>query len=171
MKNHSKIYRRFLVAISFTLLYFSIGAQAIASIDPGTLDNELNTPAVTSKQAGVLTSVMARYEQELIDQGLAVEMLRDDQVLDITIDLDYIFGPNSISILPTASEFLNPIIDFTRQFGKFKILMAVHSDNTGSEKYKEWLCEQRVIALYDFFDTFTLLRPWFMAIQWPIGNL
>lgn len=32
--------------------------------------------------------------------------------------------------------------------------MAVHSDNTGSEKYKEWLCEQRVIALYDFFDTF-----------------
>lgn len=92
MKNHSKIYRRFLVAISFTLLYFSIGAQAIASIDPGTLDNELNTPAVTSKQAGVLTSVMARYEQELIDQGLAVEMLRDDQVLDITIDLDYIFG-------------------------------------------------------------------------------
>ena len=137
MKNHSKIYRRFLVAISFTPLYFSIGAQTIASIDPGTLDNELNTPAVTSKQAGVLTSVMARYEQELIDQGLAVEMLRDDQVMDITIDLDYIFGPNSISILPTASEFLNPIIDYTRQFGKFKILMAVHSDNTGSEKYKE----------------------------------
>ena len=30
----------------------------------------------------------------------------------------------------------------------------MHSDNTGSVKYKEWLCIERINSLYDYFDHF-----------------
>ncbi|MBD5366269.1 MAG: OmpA family protein [Bacteroides sp.] len=129
-----------------------ISAQVVDTDEPETFDIELNTPTVTPKQVGALRNAMSNYEQSLIDQGLTVELIRDDQVLSITVELDLLFAPNSTTLLATAEDELRPLLEYTRHYGKFKILLAMHSDNTGSDKYKEWLCIERINSLYDYFD-------------------
>ena len=143
-----------LALASIAIATQTTSAQVAELDEPNTLDIELNTPTVTPKQAGALKSVMSSYDQSLIDQGMTVELIRDDQVLNITIELDEIFDPNSTTLQPTATDVLRPLLEFTRHYGKFKILLAMHSDNTGSAKYKEWLCIERINSLYDYFDHF-----------------
>lgn len=154
MKSRSRVYSIVLALASIAMVNQLAIGQVAELDEPNTLDIELNTPAVTQKQSGALKRVMSDYDQSLIDQGMSVELIRDDQVLSVTIELDDIFGPNSTSLLPTATDVLRPLLDFTRHYGKFKILLAIHSDNTGSDKYKEWLCIERINSLYDYFDHF-----------------
>lgn len=138
--------------ILFLLSFFAVDAQIITDNEATDIDTELNTPAVPNKLAGVLSQAMSRHAQSMIDMGYNVELMRDDQVVAVTIPTDKLFGPNDLSLLTTAEQLLDPFIEYTRTPGRFKLLIAVHTDDTGSESYRQWLCEQRIISLYDFFD-------------------
>ncbi len=153
MKSRSKIFSTLLLLACFSTSSIAV-AQVTAIDEPETFDIELNTPTVTPKQAGALRNVISSYDQSLIDHGMTVELIRDDQVLNVTIELDELFAPNGITLQPEAGDVLRPLLEFTRHYGKFKILLAVHTDNTGSDKYKEWLCTERINSLYDYFDRF-----------------
>lgn len=154
MKSRSKIFSALLAFVSISTSSIHAEAQVTAVDEPETFDIELNTPTVTPKQAGALRNVISSYDQSLIDHGMTVELIRDDQVLNVTIELDELFAPNDITLMPGAGDVLRPLLEFTRHYGKFKILLAVHTDNTGSDKYKEWLCTERINSLYDYFDRF-----------------
>lgn len=140
---------------STALLFFSAvsaSAQTMDSNEPAEFDIELTTPAVPAKMAGVISDHMVRRWQSLIDRGYDVAMERDEQVVMATIPLDNLFGPNSTSLLESAGKVLEPFLEYTRHYGKYKILLAVHSDDTGSPNYRKALCEQRVISLYEYFE-------------------
>lgn len=143
-------------------------AQVKAEIEPADIDTELNTPAVTNKQAGALRRVMTAKAQSLIDEGYNVELMRDDQVIAVTIQLDKLFRPNEVGLLGTAVGLLQPFTDFTRHYGKYKLLLAIHSDGTGSQGYRTWLCEQRIVSLYDFFDSHGSTPA--MVYGYPLGH-
>lgn len=127
-------------------------AQVPVVDEAADLDTELNTPAVPSKLAGALRRVMNQKAQSLIDQGYNVELTRDEQVIALTLQLDDIFDPNNIEINSQGADLLQPFVPFLRHYGNYKVLLVVHSDDTGSKNYKYWLCKQRILSLYDYFD-------------------
>lgn len=155
MRNRSICFKPLVLTVLLLALNIcAASGQSIASADePADLDTELNRPAIPSKQVSRIRSLMDAESQDLIDRGYNVELIRNQEVIAVTIPLDNLYAPNRVDLSATAYDLLKPFTDFTRHYGKFKIILAVHSDNTGSAAYKNWLCEQRIISLYDYFDT------------------
>lgn len=84
--------------------------------------------------------------------GCVVETFRNKEVLLITIPARLLFAPNSTEIKSGASEYLNPIRRYLRDAEMYRVLLVMHTDNTGSEQYRDTLTIDRVESVYDWFD-------------------
>lgn len=155
------------IILSCGSIFFS-HAQVNMQADPLDFDTELNTPEIPTKRSRMIQEHIQRVAQELIDNGYHVELMRNDQVVTATIPLGSLFAPNEYNLLASSTKLLEPFVKFTKQNGEYKILLCVHSDNTGSESYRKWICEQRVLSLYDYFDTHGTSNG--MIYGYPMGN-
>lgn len=117
-----------------------------------TLDETLLLPAVGEKQAPYIRNYMNREAQGLEKLGYKVETMRKGEVVVATIPADELFAPNDTTLLPSAGNVLKPFLPYFRIHGKFRVVLAMHSDDTGSAQYLLDLTEKRIISLYDFFD-------------------
>ena len=165
MRNHWTKLKITAIALLATVM---AQAQTVAETEPADIDTELTPPAYTGKKAEAVSRAMVSEAKSLIDRGYNVELMHDDQVIAVTIQLDKLFGPNEVALLGSATRVLDPFTDYTRHYGKYKLLLAVHSDDTGSHAYQTWLCEQRILSLYDFFDTHGSTPA--MVYGYPIGH-
>lgn len=84
--------------------------------------------------------------------GCTVESYRNKEVLLVTIPAHLLYGPNETELLPTAAEYLSPIRRYLKDPDMYRVLLVMHTDNTGSETYREKITEERVDAVFDWFD-------------------
>ena len=173
MKFLPVITKQFIRSTTLTLLlscgcWVQSQAQLNVQADPQDFDTELNSPEIPSKRSRLVQERMQQIAQELIDEGFNVELMRNDQVVTATITLSSLFAPNGWTLISSSPKLLQPFVKFTRHNGEYKLLLCVHSDNTGSESYRKWICEQRVLSLYDYFDTHGTSTG--MIYGYPMGN-
>ena len=81
-----------------------------------------------------------------------VEIMRDDEVIVITIPASQLFDANDTVLNKVGEERLKPFLRMIKNPGFYKLLLVMHSDNTGSEFYTLNLTRQRVNAIFDWFD-------------------
>lgn len=81
-----------------------------------------------------------------------IEAFRKKEVLLITIPAEALFAPNSTELSPEASKLLTPIKRYMKDPDMFRVLLVMHTDNTGSEAYREKITEERIDAVTDWFD-------------------
>ena len=81
-----------------------------------------------------------------------VEIMRDDEVIVITIPASQLFDPNDTVVNSVGEALLKPFLRMLKNPGFYKMLLVMHSDNTGSSVYTLNLTRQRVNAIYDWFD-------------------
>ena len=81
-----------------------------------------------------------------------VEIMRDDEVIVITIPASQLFDANDTLLNKVGEERLRPFLRMIKNPGFYKLLLVMHSDNTGSEFYTLNLTRQRVNAIFDWFD-------------------
>ncbi|MCM1377315.1 MAG: OmpA family protein [Clostridium sp.] len=81
-----------------------------------------------------------------------VESYRNKEVLLLTIPASLLFGPNETKLSATAAEYLEPIKRYLRDPDMYRVLLVMHTDNTGSEEYRDILTEDRVDAVFDWFE-------------------
>lgn len=117
-----------------------------------TLEQSLAVPEVPAQQKEYVRSLMLREAKALQKLGFKVETMRQGEVVIASVPADKLFAANDTVLLPSASEQLNQFLPYFRNVGRFKILLVMHSDDTGSESYLYNLTQQRILALYDFFD-------------------
>jgi outer membrane protein OmpA-like peptidoglycan-associated protein len=72
--------------------------------------------------------------------------------LVITIPADILFAPNDTELKVGANEYLQPIKRYLRTPDMYRVLLVMHTDNTGSEQYRDELTQARVDAVFDWFD-------------------
>lgn len=77
-------------------------------------------------------------------------MVRDDEVILITIPSDELFLPNDTLLAPSAPARLSPIVSLLRDPEMMKMVYAIHTDNTGSPNYNMYLSHERNNSLYDW---------------------
>lgn len=101
----------------------------------------------------------AEAKQKLLNGPLSpkkgectVEAFRNKEVTVITIPAHLLFDPNSTSLKKGADIYLNPIRRYMKNPDMFRVLMVMHTDNTGSEQYRDEITADRVDAVMDWFD-------------------
>lgn len=81
-----------------------------------------------------------------------VEAFRNKEVLLVTIPAHLLFGPNMTELQPKAGEYLAPIKRYLKNPDTYRVMLVMHTDNTGSEPYREQLTADRVNAVFDWFE-------------------
>ena len=117
------------------------------------LDDNLEWPEITNdKQADRVQEYQYVVAVELKKQGYEVELMRDDEVIVITIPASRLFEANDTVLTSVGAKLLGPLTRYLKNPGFYKMLLVMHSDNTGSEQYTLNLTRQRVNAVYDWLD-------------------
>ncbi|MDE6648690.1 MAG: OmpA family protein [Muribaculaceae bacterium] len=81
-----------------------------------------------------------------------IETFRKKEVILITIPASELFAPNSTELASGASKYLNPIKRYLKDPDMFRVLLVMHTDNTGSTQYRDNITADRVDAVAAWFD-------------------
>lgn len=81
-----------------------------------------------------------------------VESFRNKEVLLITIPAHLLFDPNETELKTGASEYLQPIKRYLKDPDMFRVMLVMHTDNTGSDSYRDKITVERVNSVFDWFE-------------------
>lgn len=84
--------------------------------------------------------------------GCTVENYRNKEVLLVTIPARLLFAPNETLLNDKASNYLAPFKRYLRQPDTYRVLLVMHTDNTGSEQYRDEITEERVESVFEWFE-------------------
>lgn len=158
--------RRLLTSLAISLL--AIGASASKPEENGripaldALSNEELIMSVPLKgQAELVRAFQEKEAARLIrgtyapaKSGGNVETYRDKEVIIITVPAARLFGANSTELTDEASVYLDPLKRYLDP-GKpdmYRVLLVMHTDNTGSTSYTDNLSLERVESVYEYMD-------------------
>lgn len=117
------------------------------------LEQNILTPAVGKHEHPAVSKYMKRIGLDLAKKGYTVDMMRDDEVVVVTLPTDDLFLPNDTLLSPSAPGKFGPVISLLREPEKFKVVYTVHTDNTGSPQYNMYLSHERNNSIYDWMLT------------------
>ena len=81
-----------------------------------------------------------------------IEAFRKKEVILITIPASELFAPNSSDLSASAAKYLDPIKRYMKDPDMFRVLLVMHTDNTGSSKYRDNITADRVDAVTAWFE-------------------
>lgn len=132
----------------------------------------ITLPVIAGKHKADVKSFQKRKAESLLADGQHVETTRNGEVIVATIEADMLFAPNDTVLLSSADNKLSPYSAFMKIPGMYKVLIVMHSDNTGSEDYTYHLTESRINAVYRWFeqsgDNTSALIPYAMGDSDPL---
>lgn len=138
------------------------------------LEKNLSAPKINNHQKPIIQAFQKAQAQKLAQQDIAVELMRQGEVIVATIASDNLFAPNSTNLKPSGESYLLPFIPFFGIPGMYKIILVMHSDDTGSQEYTLSLTERRVNTIYDWFEQRNLeistLVPYAMGDSEPLES-
>lgn len=147
----------FLRKISISALlatYISVNASDPNVYDPFELNLEqnINTPAVPQKSQSQVKENIDRLKSYLERLGFRPTRTRRGEALLLTIPCEQLFRANESTITTRGLELLKKFSLPEESVGKYKILIAVHSDDTGEPEYSDNLTAERANAIDDLFS-------------------
>lgn len=117
------------------------------------LDENIMSPEIKNdKQADKIQEFQYNMAVAFKQANYDVEIMRDDEVIVVTIPASQLFDPNDTVVNKLGEEQLKPFLRMLTNPGFYKMLLVMHSDNTGSSEYTLNLTRQRVNAIFDWFD-------------------
>lgn len=116
------------------------------------LDENLQSPIIPATAKSGVKQIQYENAVSLKKQNYNVELIRDGEIIVVTIQAGQIFNPNDTIISDLGSILLTPMKKFLEKPGMYKMLLVMHGDNSGSEKYILNLTRSRVNAVFDWFD-------------------
>lgn len=142
-------------------------AELINSVDPGK-----QADLIRKFQFKEANNVLLKNKNIGEKSNCTVDAIRNKEVLVVTIPANSLFGPNQTVLLETADKYLEPFKRYLKDPDMFRVLIVMHTDNTGSEAYREKLTEERAQAVAEWFDNHaadtSYLFPFAMSDDIPL---
>lgn len=170
MKNRLMIScKRIVFALAFTMSSLVLSAEEspekgvtaggrIDALDNMSFIEMLNSVDV-GKKSDLIQKFQAKEGKNRLLNGkyspsgeCTVEALRNKEVLLITIPAHLLFSPNKTELRPKAGDYLVPVRRYLKDPDMYRVMLVMHTDNTGSEVYREQITTDRVNAVFDWFD-------------------
>lgn len=132
--------------------------------DPSKLDDmnfaELVNSVDLGKQAELVQTFQDREAKNVLiknrlfseDNGCSIDAIRNREILVVTIPARHLFGPNSVKLLPDAGKYLDPFKRYLKDPDMYRVLAVMHTDNTGSDLYREEITIDRAEAISAWFE-------------------
>ena len=147
-----RVYHIILTAVTVLLCALPLSAHD-DDIYELSLDENLETPVIKNdKQADKIQDYQIDMAVAFKKSNYEVEIMRDDEVIVITIPASQLFEANDTVLTALGEAQLKPFLRMIKNPGFYKLLLVMHSDNTGSSDYTLNLTRQRVNAVFDWFD-------------------
>lgn len=115
------------------------------------LDENISTPEISRKCESAVSGYQKSVALGLKRQGIGVETMRDGLVVVATMPVSDLFEPNDTILRQDAGMKLRHFSEMLARPDFYKLIIAVHSDDTGSEEYVNELTEARADAVYGWF--------------------
>lgn len=104
------------------------------------------------KNNELIADFQLREARDLKKKGYMVELMREGEVIVLTIPAGQLFAPNDTVLSDLGKRTLKPLLKYTEKSGMWKMLLVMHTDNTGSEAYLRALSRARVDAAFAWID-------------------
>lgn len=186
MKNRSRNYFNGILKSLAIAACISLAAPYVcAEDDPDKLADLTWVEMINSVPTGKASELVQKFQEKEARGQLYskykdkcnIESYRNKEVILITIPAKLLFGPNSTELLSDgAAKYLEPIKRYLKTPDMWRVMLVMHTDNTGSEVYRDRLTEQRVLSAYQWFedqpnlDT-SYLFPYALGDEYPLpGN-
>ena len=126
------------------------GNETLDDLYNRSLEENINNPKVGNQKAKIreYQNIQAK---KLINSKYNAETFRNGEVVIVTIPASDLFYPNETALKPTAGKVLRKFVEFLNVRDFYRMILAMHSDNTGSEEYTENLTSMRVVAVLEWF--------------------
>ena len=115
-----------------------------------TLEENLASPAVPAKAKQTIVRHMERIGRTFANKGIEVNYGRGGEVVDIIIPCSELFDANSETLSVRSHKYLNAFNALLKLPTLYKIIVVVHSDDTGSPDYSDQLTESRSDAIDEY---------------------
>jgi len=110
----------------------------------------LMTPEIPEELKGKISDYIVSVAESL-KKYATIDIMRESDVFVVNIPSDDMFLPNDTLLNDTAIPILNRLIPLIRDPYMYKLVIAVHSDDTGSDTYLNNLTTERLNSIYDWF--------------------
>lgn len=187
MKNHWKLsdIRFSIPGILFLLLFLITSCYETASaktVEEEQLDTLSFIEMINSVDLGEQSEFIQQFQNKEArakllskfngNDGCSVENYRNKEVLLITIPARLLFAPNETLLANKASDYLSTFKRYLKDPDTYRVLLVMHTDNTGSQQYRDDITEERVESIFEYFqeqgcDT-SFLFPYAMSDDMPI---
>lgn len=140
--------RRLIPALALLLVtaFCDAWAQDPADLD---LDTNINTPVLASRRKADAAEHARRTAASLRSAGMRASTIRGGEVVLATLPCDTLFPANSPEPKREALHRLRALKSIVESTDRYKILVAVHADDTGDDAYSDRLTEARANAVDD----------------------
>lgn len=142
--------------------------DTIADINKLSLLKNINSPLLSVKAKAAIVEKQQQLADKLVDKGYDASLLRDSEVVMVTIATEYLFAPNATVLMDGADKIIALLVEYAKVNGYYKVLLAMHSDDTGSDYYKNMLCNDRVEVVASIFDSTDCVVSYAMGDSNPL---
>ncbi len=146
----------------FALLCILVPGASLAQVPAQTepeyaeevfLDMEFDANIATPHVSDDLKPEIRRYVKGVADshkKDFTIDLMRNGEVMVVTFQTDDLFLPNDTILMSTASKHLNKLLPLIKDPMMYKLVYAVHTDDTGSDAYCDALSTARLNSVYDW---------------------
>ena len=146
---------KFKIAMILSMVVLCLSAWAskpdVAKTQKLTLEQNIATPQVKSSQRSSLQKRMNGIVDYFKQRNLAAELVRNGEVVLVTIPASAVFPPNGASIGYEAGKLFDNFGDAIKKGDEFRLVVAVYTDDTGDATYSKQLTDKRIEALKNAF--------------------
>ncbi len=128
-------------------------AQHNAPFDPetATIEENIQHPAVAAKHTEAVAAAMSALIGRLREAGFTTVGVRSGLVAMVTISCAEMFAPNSTEISQKGKALLAKLKPLVENNADYKVIVAVHSDNTGDSTYADRITADRANAIDQYY--------------------
>ncbi len=113
------------------------------------LDENIASPVVPKKAKQYVVAAMDNLRRHLNKNGFNAKSMRQGEVLKFVIPASDLFSPCSVELKPSARDKFRSLGIVTREPSNFKLIVAVHTDDTGDTAYADSISAARANAIDD----------------------
>lgn len=138
-----------------------------------TAEENIKYPVVPNNVVASIKQNINYQYNNLKELGYNVRLVRNNEVIMITIPIDNLFKTNVYDeILQQGKRKLEPILPFFRIKEMYRVVFLLHHDNSLSPKDADFITNERVLTLSEWFidknNNAKNIIPYSMGVDYPI---
>ncbi len=113
--------------------------------------DEYELPNISRKMAPHVANHLNAVCRKLRTTSVKAQTINEGLIAQVVIPASELFAPNDTLLRSSAPTLLTPIVNLMKAPGHYRLLVAVHSDDTGSPEYLLDLTDSRAQAIQALF--------------------